>query len=528
MECIIYLKDDGRLVFRLGPDSLKIEGNFRKALELMENTDKNIFITGKAGTGKSTLLMHFRSITKKKVAAVAPTGVAALNIRGQTIHSFFKFRPDITVDAVQKLPAGRAGLYKRLDMIIIDEISMVRADLLDCIDRFMRLNGKSNKPFGGTQVVFIGDLYQLPPVVSSREREMFRKSYTSEYFFDSKVFGKLELEFIELDTYFRQTDSAFIDLLNSIRNNSITDQQLDELNRRCDPSFTPGINEGYVVLVTKNDLADSINMENLSKLPGKAYSFSADTYGKFDKNYLPADETITLKVGAQVMLVNNDPKKRWVNGSIGYITGIQKDFIRVRLSAGLTVDVEPYTWELTRLFYDDSTKKLQSEVVGSFTQYPMMLAWAITIHKSQGKTFDKILLDTRSGVFANGQIYVALSRCRTIEGIVLKKRIEKKDIRTDWRVVRFLTNFQYAKSRENISIEKRTELINEAINNGKKVEIVYLKANDEKSIRVVSPELVGTLEYQGRKYLGMRGFDSKDSAQRSFRLDRILEIRIVN
>lgn len=509
------------------PEQLKIEGSFKEALDLMENTDKNIFITGKAGTGKSTLLMYFRSITKKKIAAIAPTGVAALNIRGQTIHSFFRFRPGITVDEVQKLPASKAGLYKKLDMIIIDEISMVRADLLDCIDRFMMLNGKSRKPFGGTQMVFIGDLYQLPPVVTSREKGMFRKSYSSEYFFDSKVFSKLELEFIELDRHFRQTDFAFIDLLNSIRNNSINDQQLEVLNRRCDPSFTPRINDGYVVLVTTNDLADRINMENLSRLPGKARTFTADMYGKFDRSYLPTDETLTLKAGAQVMFVNNDPKKRWVNGSIGYITGIYNGSIRVRMSTGLSVDVEPYTWELTKLFYDDLTGKLQSEVVGSFTQYPMMLAWAITIHKSQGKTFDKIMLDTSSGVFANGQIYVALSRCKTLEGIVLKKRIERKDIRTDWRVVRFVTNFQYIKSSQKIPIKEKVKLINEAINDGKKVEIVYLKTNDEKSKRVVSPEVVGTMEYQGIKYLGMRGFDSKDNAKRSFRLDRILEIRVV-
>ncbi len=458
-------------------EQLKIEGSFKEALELMENTNRNIFITGKAGTGKSTLLMYFRSITKKKVAAVAPTGVA---------------------------------------------------DLLDCIDRFMKLNGKSSKPFGGAQMIFIGDLYQLPPVVTSREKEMFRKSYSSEYFFDSKVFSKLELEFIELDRHFRQNDFAFIDLLNSIRNNSITDRQLEVLNRRCDPTFTPRINEGYVVLVTTNDLADRINMENLSKLPGKAHTFTADTYGKFDRSYLPADEALTLKAGAQVMLVNNDPKKRWVNGSIGYITGIFNNSIRVRMSTDSTVDVEPYTWELTKLFYDDSTGKLQSEVVGSFTQYPMMLAWAITIHKSQGKTFDKIILDTSSGVFANGQVYVALSRCKTLEGIVLKKRIVKEDIRTDWRVVRFLTNFQYVKSSERMPIKEKAKLINGAINNGKKVEIVYLKTNDEKSRRVVFPEAVGTLEYQGIKYPGMRGFDSKDGAKRSFRLDRILEIRVVD
>jgi len=508
---------------------IEIEGNFKKALDLMENSDKNLFITGKAGTGKSTLLMYFRSITKKKVAAVAPTGVAALNIRGQTIHSFFRFRPDITLDTVEELSSGKAAIYKKLDMIIMDEISMVRADLLDCVDKFLRLNGRNRtKPFGGTQMVFIGDLYQLPPVVSSREREMFRKSYRSEYFFDSKVFQQIKMEFIELDRYYRQTNAHFIDLLNAIRNNTVTDEQLEELNQRYDPSFVPGINDGYVILVTTNNLADKINNENLSKLNTRAHTFYSDVFGKFDRSYLPADEKLTVKVGAQVMLLNNDPKRRWVNGSIGYITSIQSGSIRVRLSTESTVDVEPYTWELTKLVYDKSSQKLVPEVVGSFTQYPMMLAWAITVHKSQGKTFDKIVLDTSSGVFANGQVYVALSRCRTLDGIVLKKKIEKNDIRTDWRVVHFITRFQYMKSEELIPVDEKVKLINDAIRAGKRIEITYLKANDEKSKRIVMPENVGNLEYNGKKYMGMSGFDSKDHDHRNFRLDRILEIKLVD
>ncbi|MGC8662066.1 MAG: AAA family ATPase [Nitrososphaeria archaeon] len=512
----------------MAAEYIEIEGAFKKALDLMENSDKNIFITGKAGTGKSTLLMYFRSTTKKKVAAVAPTGVAALNIRGQTIHSFFRFKPNVTLDTVEELPSGKAEIYKKLDMIIIDEISMVRADLLDCIDRFLRLNGRSRaKPFGGIQMVFIGDLYQLPPVVSQVEKEMFRKSYRSEYFFDSKVFEQLKMEFIELDKHYRQTDTHFIDLLNAIRNNTITDEQLKELNRRYEPSFVPGIDEGFVILVTKNSLADKINSENLSRLNTKVHTFIADVYGNFDKSYLPADEKLTVKVGAQVMLLNNDPKRRWVNGSIGYVTAIQNGSIRVKLQTGSTIDVEPYSWELTKLVYDKSSQKLIPEVVGSFTQYPIMLAWAITVHKSQGKTFDKMVLDTSSGVFANGQVYVALSRCRTLDGIVLKKRIEKNEIRTDWRVVRFLTNFQYMKSLELMPLDEKVKLINDAIKAGKRVEITYLKANDEKSKRVVAPETVGNLEYRGRKYLGMSGFDSKDHAQRNFRLDRILEIRLM-
>ena len=507
-------------------EELIIDGNFKRALDLMENTDKNIFITGKAGTGKSTLLNYFRGITKKRVAMVAPTGVAALNIRGQTIHSFFGFKPDVTLDSVQRVP--NPALYRKLDMLVIDEISMVRADLLDCVDKFLRLNRKEDLPFGGLQMVFVGDLYQLPPVVTSRERMMFRRSYKSEYFFDSRAFKQLDMEFIELERHFRQTDEEFIELLNAVRNNTITDAQLERLNSRYDPDFIPGINDGYVTLVTKNDLADRINADNLARLKGRLHTFVAQIYGSFDREYLPADEVLKLKAGAQVMLVNNDSRKRWVNGSVGHVVGFGDGYIEVRLTDGSVVQVEPYEWQLTRMFYDERTDRLQSEVVGSFIQYPMILAWAITIHKSQGKTFDRVVIDTSSGVFASGQVYVALSRCRKLDGIVLRSKISRKDIRTDWRVVRFLTNFQYKKSMERMPLEEKEKLIREAIEGGKRVEIVYLKANDEKSRRIVLPEFVGMLEYRGKEYLGMRGFDSKDQGIRSFRLDRILEIRVID
>ncbi|MGD0728897.1 MAG: DEAD/DEAH box helicase [Candidatus Micrarchaeaceae archaeon] len=434
---------------KIGTESNAIElnGNFRMALKLLENTSQNVFITGKAGTGKSTLLEYFRSITEKNIAVLAPTGVAALNVKGQTIHSFFHFKPDITPDTVKR--AYNASIYKALDTIIIDEISMVRADLLDCIDRFMRLSGRdSTLPFGGVQMIFIGDLYQLSPVVTEAEQEIFNGPYKSQYFFDSYSFNELKFEFVELTKHYRQKDKAFIELLNAIRNNSATDAHLNDLNRRFNPSFFPKDSDMYITLTTTNKLADIINDINLSKIPRISCTYAASITGEFNKNFLPADENLVLKEGAQVMLLNNDINKRWVNGSIGKVIRMEEEdldgSIVIRLIDGSEVHVEPYTWELFKFSYDNITKRLSSNKMGSFRQYPMMLSWAVTIHKSQGKTFDHVVIDIGSGTFAHGQLYVALSRCTTLDGIVLKKRVEKRHILTDVRIVNFLKKYEDA------------------------------------------------------------------------------------
>jgi ATP-dependent DNA helicase PIF1 len=433
---------------RLSGNGNRIELNseFRKALNLLENTTQNLFITGEAGTGKSTLLEYFRAITEKNVAVLAPTGVAALNVKGQTIHSFFHFKPDITLDKVRPMGHFGSGMYKAIDIIIIDEISMVRADLLDCVDKFMRLNGRdSSRLFGGVQMVFIGDLYQLPPVVAEDEGEIFKTHYRSQYFFDSDSFENLPFEFIQLQKHYRQTDQEFIDLLNSIRNNSATPEQIKAINSRFDPSFVQDESDLYITLTTTNALADLINSQHLSAIKKKEYIYNALIKGDFNKKVLPADEVLTIKEGSQIMMLNNDKQKRWVNGSIGKIISIEgydedKDCIMVELVDGPTVEVEPNTWELFKFSYDVGTKKLKSDKTGSFMQYPMMLAWAVTIHKSQGKTFDKVIIDIGGGTFAHGQLYVALSRCRTLEGIVLKKKIDKKHILMDERISHFLAD----------------------------------------------------------------------------------------
>ena len=429
-----------------GSESIELNGEFRNALLLLENTSKNLFITGKAGTGKSTLLNYFRSVTQKNVVILAPTGVAALNVKGQTIHSFFHFKPDITQETVKKLGHYSTLVYKAIDTIIIDEISMVRADLLDCVDRFMRLNGKdASRPFGGVQMVFIGDLYQLSPVVTEAEEEIFRGHYKSQYFFDSRVFEGLPLEFIELEKHYRQTDRDFIDLLNAIRNNSATKEHLDALNKRFNPFFVPKDSDLYITLTTTNSIADLINNEHLSKIPKTLYAYHAAIKGDFNKKVLPAEEHLSIKEGAQVMLLNNDVGKRWVNGSIGKVISIKEyqgneSSIAIELTDGSVVDVTPNTWELFKFSFDSTAKKLTSSKMGSFTQYPIMLAWAVTIHKSQGKTFDRVVIDIGDGTFAHGQLYVALSRCTSLDGIVLKRQIDKKHILMDERILNFLAD----------------------------------------------------------------------------------------
>jgi hypothetical protein len=511
--------------------TIKVEGSFARALELLETSDKNLFITGKAGTGKSTLLQHFSSTTKKRVVLLAPTGVAALNIKGQTIHSFFGFKPDITVDTVRRLPARKAEMYRNTDMIIIDEISMVRADLLDCIDAFLRHNGRDSRlPFGGMRMVFIGDLYQLPPVVTYGERKMFRQHYRSEHFFDANAFRDFPAEFVELDKHYRHSDARFIGLLNAVRNNTAGADEMELLNERFNPHFVPGSSEGYVTLVPTNRLADVLNGAELEKVKGRQYLYEAWLEGDFKDGSMPAERELRVKIGAQVMLLNNDKAERWVNGSIGEITSIGRgedgtDLIGVRLLDGSEVSVGRHTWELFKMSYDSESRRLVPAVVGRFSQYPMMLAWAVTIHKSQGKTFDKVIIDIGSGIFATGQLYVALSRCRTLDGIVLRKRLEKKHIFTDFRVIKFLTRYQYKKSEERIPLEEKVRMIEDVIKRKGSIEIVYLKANDEKSRRVVTPSRMGNFEYLGREYLGVECFDSRRKEYRNFRVDRILEMK---
>lgn len=521
-------------MFKKENNNIELNDQFQKALDLIENTDKHIFITGRAGTGKSTLLSYARSITKKKIAVLAPTGVAAVNINGQTIHSFFGFKPDITISKIKKASGRRKDIYKKIDAIIVDEVSMVRADLLDCVDTFLRLNGKKKKlPFGGIQMIFIGDLYQLPPVITRDEQNVFIEQYKSGYFFSAFVFQGLEMEFIELEKIYRQTDEKFIGLLNSIRNNSATTSDLALLNERFMPDFKPRDQDFYVYLTTTNDLSRQINEEHLEKIKNDSYYFSGQIKGEFDDKYLPTDVGLELKIGAQVMLLNNDSQSRWINGSIGKIIDIENaedsvtKIILVELENGEIVEVLPYEWTIFSYTFNKKLNILETETVGSFSQYPLKLAWSFTIHKSQGKTFPKVIIDIGRGTFAHGQMYVALSRCVSLEGLILKKEIRKHHIFIDSRVVDFVAKYQYKISDQKMPLEKKIEMIRKAIENSRQLEIVYLRDKDEKSLRVITPNFVGELEYGNATYLGMKGFCHTIGGDMVFKVDRILEMKEV-
>jgi ATP-dependent exoDNAse (exonuclease V) alpha subunit len=516
-------------------EQLELTPQFKKTLKLLDETGQSLFITGRAGTGKSTLLDYFRQTTPKKVVVLAPTGVAALNVKGQTIHSFFSFRPDITPEKVKRLPALKQKLIQSLDTIIIDEISMVRADLLDCVDLALRLNrGFEDLPFGGLQMILIGDLYQLPPVVTPREQAVFSGHYESPYFFSAGVFRdkNFRLEYIELDKVFRQKDQTFLELLNAIRNRSISEEQLARLNSRCLPGFKPKEGEFYITLTSTNEAADDLNQEQLNRLPGETRSYQGEMEGEFDQAYLPTSQVLTLKEGAQVMLLTNDSYGRWVNGSIGRIEEIIRpeegaEVIMVRLSSGELVDILPHQWEIFHFEYDQKKNKIVSRVVGIFIQYPLRLSWAVTIHKSQGKTFDRVVVDIGRGAFAHGQVYVALSRCTSFEGLVLKKPIKKGHILMDYRVVRFLTRFQYEQASEKLPVEVKRKRIREAIKDNQWLEMIYLKPDDTKSQRVVRPVALSRMEYGGKSFEGLRAFCFLRQEERTFRLDRILELKVI-
>lgn len=545
-ELVMYKKADIKKVvvhpaktWEVSLDNIDYSGN-REALEalrLMEETSENIFLTGEAGTGKSTLLQYFRQVTKKNVVVLAPTGVAALNVGGQTVHSFCGFGPDITLAKVKRGGSWspKKRLLAKVDTIVIDEISMVRADLLDCVDKFLQLNGtRGHIPFGGIQMIFIGDLFQLPPVekgfitrrgsvdnsslfdgvdvdpdsLHSDPFSQHSDAYASPYFFDSRVFRTTNFAHVSLRKMYRQQDEVFIEVLNAVRNNVATGRHLEIINNRAHQENNKFSFEQYAIYLTPtNARARQVNNFFLERLttPLRTYRGRAD--GSFEDREVPTDLDLQIKIGAQIMMLNNDARKRWVNGTMGKVTGIASaasrtesvgpsreayvppvlreatqgdslgqagsqrpsrinvaqgvslgaseltyeavsdepqhrsssaDAIVVELETGETVYVEPYTWEMFKFIYSTETESVDSQTTGTFTQYPFKLAWAVTIHKAQGKTFSKVYVDLATGTFAHGQLYVALSRCRTLEGLYLKSPITQKDIILDKRVVEFM------------------------------------------------------------------------------------------
>jgi ATP-dependent DNA helicase PIF1 len=418
---------------------LELNEGFRYALDVLEKSRQSLFLTGKAGTGKSTLLQLFRSTTRKKMVVLAPTGIAALNVQGQTIHSFFGFPPRL-IQAKDISKNFTKKWFNRIEVIVIDEISMVRADMLDAIDRSLRLNRDSPLPFGGVQMVFIGDLFQLPPVVANEEeRNLLEMTYDTPYFFSAKVLRDFEYEKMELRKVYRQEERHFLRLLEAVRHNSADWEDLEDLNQRCLPNFDAA--GSFITLATRNAKVDRINLTELGKLNGLEASFTAKIQGEFDPKQFPTELELRLKIGAQVMFIKNDLDGNYVNGTIGKVTAFDEEGIKVftdEQGSPKVITVVPAKWEIIRYRPGkENPDEIEAEVVGIFEQYPLRLAWAVTIHKSQGKTFDRVIIDMDSGAFEFGQTYVALSRCRTLEGIVLRQMLKPTDIMTDERVVDF-------------------------------------------------------------------------------------------
>lgn len=427
-------------------EALDVSGEFKQAYELLNNSSKNFFVTGKAGTGKSTLLRYFVENTHKTVAIVAPTGIAAINVGGFTINSFFMFKPQALREEDIQRVYTRGDLYTSLDTLIIDEISMVRSDMMNGIDKFLRLNRGKSGPFGGVQVIAFGDVFQLPPVVTTKEETKYMEDYFgSKYFFDAPVFRKHHIHAINLKKVFRQKDKEFIELLDSVRMEKATAKQLEKFNERHIPDFTPPEDEFYITLSSRKKDAGAINKQQLGLLDEELFEHEAVITGQFKASAYPTSKHLQLKPGAQVMFVKNDTDKRWVNGTIGRVDRIDDETVYVAIvseDSGVeqVVDVGLETWEVIGYDYDKESKKLTVIVVGTFKQYPLRLAWAITIHKSQGLTFDNVIVDLgKDGAFDYGQTYVALSRCTTFEGLVLARELRHKDIAVDPLVLRFYT-----------------------------------------------------------------------------------------
>lgn len=458
-------------------------------------------MTGFAGTGKTTLLRHLLEEHRGNSAVVAPTGVAAVQIGGRTIHSFFGIRPNCTVEeAAQLAPARRRDIYRSLKILFVDEVSMVRSDLWDCMEAFLRVNGpQRGQAFGGVKMICFGDLFQLPPVVTKNDRAVFEEYYPSEFFFDAKTLAETLLEIVELTRIFRQTDAEFIDLLNAIRVNAVSEEQLAQLNSRAEPGFQPSPGVLYVTLTTTRQRAAEVNESHLERLPGDVFTFTGSVSGDFDLSGLPTETELRLKTGAQVMMVNNDPSGRWINGTLGKVVHLPKkrdkplkkdedpDLIRVQLEGGEVVEVEPYTWEFSRLEFDRSTRKLASVPIGDYKQIPLRLAWAVTIHKSQGLTFDRVIIDLDRGAFASGQLYVALSRCRTLGGITLRRKIRPSDIRTDPRIIAFITNHLYRQVDARMSPEAKITELQSRVGVERDVILDYLRENGHRVRLSVRP-----------------------------------------
>lgn len=439
-------------------DSIDLDNpEFIKAWELLQHTRQSIFLTGKAGTGKSTFLRYITAHTHKKYVVLAPTGIAAVNVGGVTLHSFFRIPfkpitpddPDFKPDRIKqrmKYPGHLVKLIREVELIIIDEISMVRADIIDFVDLLLRTyTGNQREPFGGKQLLLVGDVFQLEPVLTGDMRDILRKYYRDAFFFSARAFERIRLVPIELRKIYRQSEGEFVDLLDRIRMGTATRDDIARLNSRCaSPTLLDNAGKDEkptMTLASRRDMVDHINETRLNAIERPLVTFVGTVKGDFPENSLPTDLELSLKEGAQVVFIKNSPDRLWVNGTIGTVETLTKDLIEIRLENGDVHAVEPEKWSNIRYIYDPKTKKITEEELGSFTQYPIKLAWALTIHKSQGLTFSNVIIDIGRGAFTGGQTYVALSRCRSFDGLTLRSTVADRDIFVNPAILAFSRSF---------------------------------------------------------------------------------------